>query len=142
MVKSLDESGGGDRQGNNSMNVYSADGGPLVRDGRLNLAPEVAKRLGIPANLEAWRYEIARGAADPEAYGRALKQADSTGLHASSTMLDAVEVVARRNPGTIVPLHLDAEFHAILYDLRARVRAEASARGLTLVPWSSAQVQQ
>jgi hypothetical protein len=124
------------------MNMYSADGGPLVRDGRLNLAPEVAKRLGIPANLEAWRYEIARGAADPEGYARALKQAGNAELHASCTMLDAVEVVARRNPGLIIPLHLDADFHSLLDDLRARVRAEASARGLMLVPWSSAQVQQ
>lgn len=124
------------------MNPYSADGGPIVRNGRLNLAPEVAERLGIPANLEAWRYEIARGAADPQGYANALKQAGNAELHASSSMLDQVEAVARRNPGVIVPLHLDADFHAILDNLRALIRAEAAARGVTLVPWPASQVQQ
>ncbi|WP_162783726.1 hypothetical protein [Devosia naphthalenivorans] len=124
------------------MNVYSADGGPLIRDGRLNLSPASAERLGVPASLESWRYEIAQGALNPERYSEILKQVNNTNLHASLSMMDRAQVVARRHPGVIVPSDLDADFHDILDDLRARIRAEAASRGVVLIPSTNAQVLQ
>jgi hypothetical protein len=121
---------------------YSADGGPLVRDGRLNLAPEVAERMGIPANIEKWRFEIGAGAANPEAYQEALRHSDKANLHSSLSMLNEVAVMARLYPGAIVPLDLDEALHDILDDLRARIHSEAAGRGVMLITETCAQVQQ
>src|SRR5690606_5031028 len=106
----------------------------LVVDGRLNLTPELSARLGIPNGTEFWRYNLVRGAMDPEGYSAAMRNMDNAAIHLLLTMFDQIETVARRNPGIIVPIQYDAELHSILDDLRARVRAEASRRGVTLVP--------
>jgi hypothetical protein len=108
----------------------------LVVNGRLNLTPEMAARLGVPNGTELWRYNLVRGMLDPDGYSNALRIMNNAALHLLLTMFDQIEVVARRNPGIIVPVQYDDELHVILDDLRARVRAEASYRGVTLVPWT------
>ncbi len=109
----------------------------LVVGGRLNLTPEMSARLGIPNGTEFWRYNLVRGALDPEGYSAAMLSMDNTAIHYLLTMFNNIEAIVRRNPGLIVPAEHEDDLHAILDDLRRRVLAEASRRGVTLVPWST-----
>jgi hypothetical protein len=111
----------------------------LVVDGRLNLTPELSARLGVPNGVECWRYILARAASDPEGFCADMRNMDNSSIHFLLTLFDQLEGIARRNPGLILPITLDADLHALLDDVRRNVRAEASRRGVTLVPWATAE---
>lgn len=109
-----------------------------VENGRIYMPDVLSAQLGIPNGIEFWRYNLARASADPHGYARAMATMSAEDLHFLLTLYDNLELIVRRHPGLIVPMHLTDDLHGILDRVRADIRSEAAHRNLNLIPWSAA----